>query len=137
MEWPLLAQSGRTGNAVLDAACLHHASDRRVFVAILGLGAAARDPRAQRQQYPYCREWGGDRRYRFPCHRLCWPLIWPRSKPNQSVGSSDPFEAGRIICAEMALCEFRQDILHSFTGIGQGEIAGRNNRRRQEQRRFD
>jgi hypothetical protein len=41
IEWPLLAQSGRTGNAVLDAACLHHASARRVFVAILGLGAAA------------------------------------------------------------------------------------------------
>jgi hypothetical protein len=73
-----------------------------------------RDPPAQRQQYSYCREWGGDRRYRFPCHGLCWPLIWPRSKPNQSVGSSDPFEAGRIICAEMALCEFRQDILHQL-----------------------
>jgi hypothetical protein len=77
-----------------------------------------RDPRAQRQQYPYCRKWGGDRRYRFPCHGLCWPLIWPRSKPNQSVGSSDPFEAGRIVCAEMALCEFDQDILHSFAGVG-------------------
>jgi hypothetical protein len=41
IERRFLAQSGRTGNAVLDAACLHYASDRRVFVAILGLGAAA------------------------------------------------------------------------------------------------
>jgi hypothetical protein len=40
-DGPLLAQSDRTGNAVLDAACLHHASDRRVLVAIFGLDAAA------------------------------------------------------------------------------------------------